>query len=616
MYKVLRTLLLLLPLVVLSGCRADVELDKIDPTVSLDMGIGMPIGTIAMTTNDLLGFIQSENRLFVDENGVVFYRDTFHISRSFRNINISAYFAEGEKSIKMHELLPGATTLMLPFPMETTMKMPISFRFDMFNNTELERIDSIDILHTQLQATLYKTDMEAFSWDWVKSISLVLGDQFTRKEGDTICVYDKAEGRIQHFGEQMVVDVDNFTASFIKDRTKAPSINNSVDSVGLEVLIDLSIPAGQAVSLSSNSGFRLTYHFTLSDYNAIWGRFIPSSDMADAATIDLDSVWGGWSDLRKMKLPLADPQVKLDVTTKIAGNLDVNGSYIYVTNDEHPNDTVFALFDGQKGHHYIFDSPSTTIDIDRSTIGQSVTNQIYFDKNESRGAIDRLFLANPDHIGYKFAVNMYQPERAPYQVRLTHDNDIHIRSIITMPFRFNKDLYVLKTDTLKYIELSAGLLDSLNHIGNESAGVEIKSLKLVLNVANTIPVDMHLNMRFVDENFQPITYLDQEGKEKELDMPALRDMTISAPTFQRVAGHTVAEATVSNIVLPINEDELKAFAQVKSIIYEVSASDESLRGNTLPDVYPITITSDQTVEIHIGLATSGTLHGTLTNVSK
>lgn len=605
-------------MVVLSGalltsCRTDLDVRNMDQHVELDYGIALPVGDMRITLADMLGLAGATTYLSFEEDGLLTFRDTFHITRSYRNVEITDYFADVDSNFLIQPKLGGAPVIATPLaPLSQVLDFPVVARFDMFNNTNIERIDSIDVLHTNFVSTIQPVALDGFQWDWVDAVEVVLSDQFTRPAGNILPVYTRAlDSEINDFGYEIPIDIDQFTLSFMKDRHARPDLHtNVVDSVGMTLRFHITVPQGQMIPLSAQSAFRYTFHLTLLDYNAIWGRFVPSGDMETEREEDIASQWPAWNDLKRMRLPFSDPEVDLRISTKIAGNLEVGGEYLYVISNEQPNEPVYALFDGSRQLHDIWADPQKTLSVDRSTIGDSVTNSIKFNKTESRGQLDKLFALRPDRIGYKFRVTMYQPEQPPYQIRLTKDNNIRIAAHVKAPFSFNPGLEIEYSDTLKS-HISAFSLDSI--IRSDAVDIQSAKVKLVLTIHNSLPSELTGHFRFLDENMQPVMVRNKKGELVPFRIIEGDSIRILPPSYSRQNGQTLATAEESRIVLSLEQEHYDAIERIRNVVFTASFNDEQLRQvaekNSNLGIYPIRFTDDTSVKVSIGI--SGKLKATV-----
>ena len=103
--------------------------------------------------------------------------------------------------------------------------------------------------------------------------------------------------------------------------------------------------------------------------------------MRDENEIVLAEQWNGYGLLNNVVLPLSNPSIDLNITTKIAGALMLHGDYLYVTSTD--GKKINATFDGSTELYKYF-TPSEYLSLN-SNIGDSATMRLLFDKDPSRG---------------------------------------------------------------------------------------------------------------------------------------------------------------------------------------------------------------------------------------
>lgn len=91
----------------MTGCHSDIDLQNIDSSAELEMGVALPIGSMHATIGDFLGDGQVKN-IYVDslENtGVIAWKDTFDISRNYHPLDLSQYISETNLNLNVYDQL-------------------------------------------------------------------------------------------------------------------------------------------------------------------------------------------------------------------------------------------------------------------------------------------------------------------------------------------------------------------------------------------------------------------------------------------------------------------------------------------------------------------------------
>lgn len=606
-------------LVMLPGCKEKIDLKDVDTTVSVDLGLAAPIGTVYATIGDLLGIKEVQNYVEVDEDGILHIMHDTIIKRNFRNVDITSYpadtlkkcnFAEG---FKVNEVWPGDQYIV---------EYPITVDFDNVNkNPTDERIDSVSVLsadYTSIITISNDLSAQGFKWDWIKRIDVILKDAFWRKEGNTITVYDKKkDSSITDFGQPIKITLDNFMLYFMQDRTIDPSAANALKSAELSIKYYVSVPwtANKITIDPAQSTINYNLQLKMLTFDAIWGFAKPSSQMRETDTITIANSWPMWKDIKQAKLPLSEPKIDLYVKTKVAGKLQLNADYFYAVADENLSDTVYATFRGedgvdriQKKYFWTHEAGIDYIDIKKQTIGDSIQHHLTFSKDVKEGAIDRLFKVRPDRVGYKFYVEVYdiEPKRYP-QIRLGPQNYFNVDAHIDLPLVFDKDLGLQYADTLKDVDLSAVSLDSLLNGVLAKKDVQDANLVLYMDIYNHIPLGISATVKFLDDKGQeilldgkPLRFI-KYGDNAEtaysdtlnLSMPEMKEINRKHGDPVNIAKDTQKP---DQYIIDINKDNFDAVSKVKTIAYNVT-----MHNNGEKALYPAAITKDARVLIKAGV---------------
>ena len=92
---------------VMSGCKADVDLKNISTAAELNMGIALPVGSMSATIGDFLADGQVPN-IYVDSldnKGILTFKDTFSIDRKFHQVALSQYVSEKTLTMNVYDKL-------------------------------------------------------------------------------------------------------------------------------------------------------------------------------------------------------------------------------------------------------------------------------------------------------------------------------------------------------------------------------------------------------------------------------------------------------------------------------------------------------------------------------
>lgn len=588
------------------GCKANVDLKNIDTKTQMDLGVALPIGSMSATIGDFFGDGQVDNIYIdsIDNKGVLTFKDTFHIERKYHQVDLSQYISAKTLSMNVYEKLDGTPVMddhkitgndNVPI----TLEFPFSLKLTGINQDEAnERLDSALIEHAMFTSTVNTKDLP-LEWEWINSITLELGNEFSRNEGKMVEVYHKGEG--YGYGQDIPINISEFSLNLMKNRTPSSwegYYKNVIDSCNFVIHFNFTVPtsAGQ-ITIPENAAFRYDLMVQFIDYKAIWGMFKSSKDMHDEDTVTIADEWDKWRSIKRANIPFAEPTIDVNITTKIAGALMMQGDYLF-TADSTMSQVHYASFDGQKTYYRTFHK-GEYLPLS-SQIGDSATMTIRFDKDPSRGKIDELVSIRPDKLGYKYAID-FNRQSEP-QIRITPNTGVSVDAIATLPFIFNEGLALTYADTLKDVDLSAytidSLLSSIDKIVVDT--VRTSDLKLLIKFSNTIPLRIKATLRALDENDHII--MDPTDPSKPYQITTLDTITIEAPKVEYIGGQFITSASETTDIISVSKAQIDVFDKIKSIQYEASIDNEALQDAYKLGNYKVRITEDNKLVLKIGLS--------------
>ena len=76
----------------LTSCHSDIDLGNVDPSAEVQMGLVLPVGRFRVTVGDFLG---DADNIYIadtlDSKGLLVWRNTYAIERSFAKFNLEDY---------------------------------------------------------------------------------------------------------------------------------------------------------------------------------------------------------------------------------------------------------------------------------------------------------------------------------------------------------------------------------------------------------------------------------------------------------------------------------------------------------------------------------------------
>ena len=599
----MKKLFLLLAIgVVLAGCRSKIDLDNIDSTTQVDMGLALPVGYFHITMGDLVGDVDN---LYLDK-GVITWRDTFPDGRSYHQVDLADRITTKDFPLDVYDQLAsyatGGTIYGHDVPITLTFDLPLKLKGinDVLGD---ERLDSAQIITASFFTALNKSNFD-IEWDWIEKVTLDLGDQIERPAGKIMTVYDKSAGDTGDFNQKIETAVDNFTLILMKNRNLDPKrdydkyTGNVVDQTNFIVKMTFKIPEGKSVTINSNS--KLNYDLTVNfiTYKALWGFFKPSPDMFTEEVRNLAESWGSTGFLKDGHLPFSNPEIRVDVTTQLAGVLRIRNCYLFAEDEN--NKRKYATFNGSD-KLLIVPLFGDFLDPYTSAIGEETTLWTLFNKDVDKGQVDLLFGKMPEKLGYKFEVD-FDMQLSP-QVRLTPDDSIRINAICTLPMIFRDSVFFHYRDTTNDVNLSKYTLDSLLASSSVVDTVQSSNVRLVLQAVNDMPVCLALTMRCLDENGQVVMDANDPSKPFQLfDQDTLR---IEAGKYDLTpeGGWVLRQPTSTAIIGNMGKKKVDQLPSIKSIVYYASIDDKAMR-EKLNHYNNLNLRGERGVNIKIGVTTN------------
>ena len=601
----------------LIGCRADVDLNNIDTTSEVELGVALPIGSMSVALSDILG-ANSPEMLYFRNDGVLCLHYDYDRFEDFHAIDFTQYISNAEQTVYLYDSLnaqmerlradyPGLPkdsvcglpdkdfSLMIP----TTMSMT----YDGINDElSSERIDSAYIIEANFEGYLLRKNSST-PFEWVDSVVLVLGKEYVAKSGNRQKLYDKSEqeGTIG-YGMTMPIVLKDFSLDLVKDHTQPCSNTNVVNGSSMDVEIYMTVPKnaeGRPIATDMAVIFGMRVQFI--EYTALWGMFESSNKMRDEGSISMDSIFGNWSTMKDICLPVADPLINIHVTHELAGPLVFNGKYLYVTSRD--GQTHYAEFGDNREHSYKYPRDAVEavrdnvwMDQNPSTIGDSIVLDIVFNKEAEHGRVDRLFTGTPDVMAWHWYIDF--DKTLTEQTRLTPTTKLDMNIDVDVPFIFNEGLYAAYSDTLENISLNiAGLMDSISLIDS----VKQSDLYVQLKIENRLPLDVRMVLCCLDSNGHVIID-DRTGE--PLRLTQNDTLFIKAPEYTVGAEGEMIIGQPGSLedAINITKEKLERFDELKALSYTVIVDDKSLHSAFESDEnFKIRITDDSRLKLQIGI---------------
>lgn len=497
----------------LASCRSDVTLDNMSVDGQVNAKLSMPVGELTTSFSKMMGLFGQDAKIIVNEQGLLEMMIDEHHVRDFHQIELKNYIGK----INENADIPGGastiykkTSVDLPFP--------LTIHFDGVNNYLVEeRLDSMVIDLARFTTRITPINLNISDGD-IQKVTMKLGPQFRRAKGTEIVLPDF------HLGSDVPIEIDDFSLVMMKDVNADPGNTNVINTA--EITFVLTLKTGQDVVVSSSSKLNFLFEVEMMSYNALYGYFRPGEETKDSSVLEVPiSMPGNYP----FVMPAKEPEITLAFTYGMSMPLEVYFNYIKAI---HPNnEETFATWDGSKT---TTETLRNILPVD-APLNDSAQSSIILNKSANSGAVDRFFEKEVTDMAYNYELMINKTEadkRGMKQFRLTKNTNFVMDFHFKMPFNFKKGLDATYADTIRDIQLEKASLDSLAAMsGGIITKIETAELALYLVITNEIPVQLLLDIEFLDENDQvlPITPL-KNVKIAPADMKSLTDITPTAST--------------------------------------------------------------------------------------
>jgi len=497
----------------LASCRSDVTLDNMSVDGQVNAKLSMPVGELTTSFSKMMGLFGQDAKIIVNEQGLLEMMIDEHHVRDFHQIELKDYIGK----INENADIPGGASTIYKNT-QVDLPFPLTIHFDGVNNDLVEeRLDSMVIDLARFTTRITPINLNISDGD-IQKVTMKLGPQFRRAKGTEIVLPDF------HLGSDVPIEIDDFSLVMMKDVNADPGNNNVINTA--EITFVLTLETGQDVVVSSSSKLNFLFEVEMMSYNALYGFFRPGEETKDSSVLEVPiSMPGNYP----FVMPAKEPEITLAFTYGMSMPLEVYFNYIKAI---HPNnEETFATWDGSKT---TTETLRNILPVD-APLNDSAQSSIILNKSANSGAVDRFFEKEVTDMAYNYELMINKTEadkRGMKQFRLTKNTNFVMDFHFKMPFNFKKGLDATYADTIRDIQLEKASLDSLAAMsGGIITKIDTAELALYLVITNEIPVQLLLDIEFLDENDQvlPITPL-KNVKIAPAEMKSLTDITPTAST--------------------------------------------------------------------------------------
>ena len=580
----------------LCSCSAGVNLNDMEKDAELNLNVALPIGQVTTKMSDFLGSIKTGDNLKIASEGdsanariALFYH--MEVNQPFTRFGSN--FATKIKATNSGTLPLGVAATaagQTKYNTGNEVKISIPVTFPDINTSKFfdstGRIDSILVADANLNLTI--TLGGALATQSAKFRGLRIGSSDIQFSATGTPSFSTADGDL-NFGQKMSKRIiHQFTINLMKDRNylntqTKPTLDQCEFNAKNDITIDLIFTVDNDVTVDATDVINYDFNFTANRYLAIWGWFITSNKLGDERQIDLNKEWKstddqiGWSDIKDLHLPLADPKIDMTIHTQVAGPLMLNLEELTV--QEQGKSKHYATFyDDETGNNeqylnWLVIPDDSLVNYKKETAkngyDRAYTNTLHIGAKPSEGNLADLFKARPDYVNYKFDVKLNKNSKYYLQQRVTDKDNVDLDIDITMPMEFNKGLSLVAPEFKFDVDLSSIKVNG----NNLNVDIDINDLSLMLDCESTIPFDIKVPFTFLDSLDQPIVinnFIDDNTD----------TLYIVAPT-DIVNGYVQTPSSFMRKIA-ISPDEFKKFQDVRKLAISpiIESNDNSAFKNT------------------------------------
>lgn len=515
----------------LSGCKErDLDLTNISTNgATVHAALTMPIGQVSTTFADMVGLLKTDSvngvQFYIDADSIIHVRYAEHFDRSFHDIDMSAYAQSVNKTFLVQDAAPG-----LPLIPAAT-EYPLTFSFDMaFDSINCdkadERIDSMQVSRARFTSRVNAVGLNITDED-IQSVTIVLGDEFHRAAGKRIELTDF------HLGQNVPIEVDNFTLVFMIDPNGTPSNTNVKNTANIS--FEIKLKPQSDVPVTAASAFQYNFGINFISYQALYGYFQPGVEMRNNHA-DFPFDFGLTNQVGELLLPATDPKITLKVGYGIAAPINIFLRHLYTVGPD--GQRKHATWSGQT---YKELEVATVIPINAPLDTYVVDSSIVINKEDNSGNLDNCFTHQIDSVCISYDVQLDQSRadannQIIRQFRISGDQEIHLDIELDAPLNFDKGLHVESYDTIHDVNLSVASLDSLTARTNGVVTqIDSADAVLYLTFVNEIPVKILLDAQLLDENGNDIGYTDLNGIVLPSNSEDYKTIAIHREDFDKIA---------------------------------------------------------------------------------
>ena len=596
-------------LVLLAGCRSEIQLDKIDPTIEAQMKLALPIGSVSAKVSDFMGTNDSAS-FYIDTNnglGVLTWKHSISYEKSLSDFKFDNKLGGHKYYVNLYQQLANVTITpdnpLLPpqnlikndsinipdgYSYSEWMEFDVKLALEGLNKPNLsQRLDSAQLDTANFSIELSKQDFNDLDWNWIDTIQLDWGNNVKGVVKRMEVIY--AKGHSPYTPADVIpINKRNLTLDMVKDHSLTPSSTNVYDSVQLIAKVKITVPGNTHIRFTSGAGLNCDFQVKKIAPRAFWGWFI-DNPVVYGDTMNID--YGAFTFLNGARLPLAKPQIDAELETPIAGAIKLTIDHLYTVDSAGVKHS--ASWNGSPSMTHTYWTKEGCIHPTESALTDVARIQFHFNEKSENGHIDEMLTEMPRKLAYKIDVN-FDKDTTP-QIRIVKDVYAKAKATIKVPIEFNKGVHIDYSDTIKGIKLEQANIDSLLKEVNWVDTLQTTNVNVYAKITNGIPLNIKAVFYCLDADNKPI--MDPENPDKIWKIFSEDTITVKSATY--VPGsYQVIDSEESIARCNMTKKRLDLFPSIKSIVYYAKVDDDALKD---PALNGLQINGTNSMKVSLGL---------------
>lgn len=595
---------LVVAVALLAGCRSEIKLDQIDPTIEAQMKVALPVGSITTKVSDFLG-TNDNVELYIDTlngEGVVTWQRSFEYEQKLTDFDFSGKIGGRKYFVNLYQQLANVTithpvlgprnliqndSIKVPegYSYGSKMTFNIALSLDGLNKPNLaQRLDSAQLKEAKFTIQLSKQDFNDLDWDWIDTIELDWGDNVKGVPSRIQTLYAKGQGGSP--ADKINIDLQNITLDMVKDHSKAAGSDNVYDSLSLKAIVKYDVVGEVKARITSGAGLNCDFQVAKIDPKAFWGWFMDSpAYYGEVVNIKYDP----FTFLNGARLPLSNPRIDATLETPIAGNILLLADYLYT--EDSAGVRYDASWNGQTTLKRVFTEADGCINPKTSAISDVAKINFSLDGTAENGDIDNLLKEMPRKLGYRVGVN-FDSATTP-QIRVAGDVYLKAKATAKVPIDFHKGIKIDYSDTIKGIKLEQANIDSLLRQVKWVDTMKTTNVNIYATIYNGIPLDIEGSFYCLDEDNAPIMDPNDPSKVWKIFDPEV--VTLIGGTYDGATRNVIPSKSL--LRCDLTKERLDLFPKVKSIVYTAALADDCIKDSA----FGAQINGTNNLKVSIGL---------------